>query len=91
MWLHAAVIHLAPQNKSTVSPEKNCLLWVHLDSVPHFCWGIHSLYAHIMARYLGCTIKKPEGQVTRWLEKLQEYNFEIVQQGFNADALSKLL
>ena len=39
-------------------------------------------------------MKEPEGQVARWLEKLQEYNFEIVHRKglrhINADALSRL-
>ena len=38
------------------------------------------------------TLKEPEGQLARWLERLQEYNFEIVHQRGcqhqNADALS---
>eukprot|EP00731_Ephydatia_muelleri_P023001 Em0015g584a len=40
------------------------------------------------------SMKEPEGQVARWLEKLQEYNFEIVHRKglrhINADALSRL-
>ena len=40
------------------------------------------------------SMKEPEGQVARWLEKLQEYNFEIVHRKWlrhiNADALSRL-
>ena len=39
-------------------------------------------------------MKDPEGQVARWLEKLQEFNFEVVHrrglQHTNADALSRL-
>ena len=39
------------------------------------------------------TLKEPEGQLARWLERLQEYNFEIVHrrgcQHQNADALSR--
>ena len=38
--------------------------------------------------------KHPEGQMARWLEKLQEYNFEIIhrrgRQHQNADSLSRL-
>ena len=38
--------------------------------------------------------KQPEGQLARWIEKLQEYNFDIVhrpgKQHSNADALSRL-
>ena len=41
-----------------------------------------------------CNFKNPEGQLARWLEKLQEYDFEIVhRQGklhTNADALSRI-
>ena len=40
------------------------------------------------------SMKEPEGQVARWLEKLQVYNFEIVHRKglrhINADALSRL-
>eukprot|EP00731_Ephydatia_muelleri_P022408 Em0014g999a len=40
------------------------------------------------------SMKEPEGQVARWLEKLQEYNFEIVHRKglrhINADDLSRL-
>lgn len=39
------------------------------------------------------TLKEPEGQLARWLERLQEYNFEIKHrkgcQHQNADALSR--
>ena len=39
--------------------------------------------------------KDPQGQLARWLEKIQEYNFHIVhrkgQRHLNADALSRLL
>ena len=38
--------------------------------------------------------KEPEGQLARWLEKLQEYDFEILHRAGkrhqNADALSRL-
>ena len=40
------------------------------------------------------SMKEPEGHVARWLEKLQEYNFEIVHRKglrhINADAMSRL-
>ena len=40
------------------------------------------------------SMNEPEGQVARWLEKLQEYNFEIVHRKglrhINTDALSRL-
>ena len=40
------------------------------------------------------TFKQPEGQIARWLQKLQEYNFTIVHRPgrhhINADALSRL-
>ena len=40
------------------------------------------------------SFKNPEGQLARWLEKLQEYNFSIVhrpgKKHLNADALSRL-
>jgi len=40
------------------------------------------------------TFKQPEGQMARWLQKLQEYNFTIVyrpgRQHINGDALSRL-
>ena len=39
------------------------------------------------------SFKEPEGQLARWLERLQEYNFEIQHgkgsQHLNADALSR--
>ena len=39
------------------------------------------------------TLKEPEGQLARWLEQLQEYEFEIIhrpgKQHSNADALSR--
>ncbi len=42
-----------------------------------------------------CNFKEPEGQLARWLGKLQEFHFEIVHRGgkkhCNADALSRLL
>ena len=40
------------------------------------------------------SFKEPEGQMARWLEKLQEYDFEIQhrrgRKHTNADALSRL-
>lgn len=39
-------------------------------------------------------LKEPEGQLARWLEKLQEFNFKTVhrrgRKHINADALSRL-
>ena len=41
-----------------------------------------------------CNFKDPEGQLARWLEKLQEFDFKIVHRGgkkhCNADALSRI-
>lgn len=40
------------------------------------------------------SFKQPEGQIARWLQKLQEYNFSIIhrpgKQHSNADALSRI-
>ena len=57
----------------------------------HTSWDTVSIYAPL--QWLYC-IKEPEGQVARWLEKLQEFDFEVTHRRglrhVNADALSRL-
>ena len=47
---------------------------------------------HASLRWL-FNFRRPEGQIARWLQKLQEYNFEVVHRSgkshVNADALSR--
>lgn len=38
-----------------------------------------------------CNFKEPEGQLARWLEKLQELEFDVHRRGKAHDALSRLL
>ena len=36
------------------------------------------------------TFREPEGQIARWIEQLQEYNFTILHRAGNADAMSRI-
>ena len=57
--------------------------------------GLSSRYALIMLLSNGCcrSFREPEGQIARWIQQLQEYNFEVEhrpgKQHGNADALSR--
>ena len=81
MWLHM-VVHLLTK------PEQNyCVTRKELLAVVTFVTQFHTyLPGHTFTLFtdhgLALTwlynMNEPEGQVARWLEKLQTYNFEIV-------------
>ncbi|GBM48877.1 Retrovirus-related Pol polyprotein from transposon 297 [Araneus ventricosus] len=92
---------LAYFSKSLGKPEGNCVtrkeLLAIVKSIEHFH---HYLYGqkfllrtdHASLRWL-LNFKEPEGQIARWIQRLQEYDFEIqYRKGTfhgNADALSR--
>ena len=92
------VVYSPSQNETTVSPGRNCLLCTVVTFVTHFrtyllghTFTLRTDHGPLTWLY---SMKEPEGQVARWLEMLQEYNFEIVHRKglrhINADALSRL-
>ncbi|GBN65899.1 Transposon Ty3-G Gag-Pol polyprotein [Araneus ventricosus] len=89
-------------SKSLGKPERNyCVtrkeLLAIVKSIEHFQ---HYLYGrkfllrtdHASLRWLS-NFKEPEGQIARWIQRLQEYDFEIQHRTWtshrNADALSR--
>ena len=80
-----------------MQPERSFLRWSHSSFTSvHTCWGTVFNYELITVPYNAWLYrtKEPEGQVARWLEKLQQFEFEIIhRKGLrhtNADALSRL-
>ena len=81
--------------ETTVLQEKNCLLWwPSLPTFVHTFWDTDSnsvLHDHGPLKWLYC-MKDPEAQVTRWLEKLQKFDFKVIHRRgsrhVNTDALS---
>ena len=63
------------------------------DHISSIASSLSVLHDHGSLTWLS-NFKHPEGQMARWLEKLQEYNFEIIhrrgRQHQNADSLSRL-
>ncbi|GBO45434.1 Retrovirus-related Pol polyprotein from transposon 297 [Araneus ventricosus] len=88
-------------SKSLGKPERNCVTRKELlgivKSIEHFH---HYLYGrkfllrtdHASLRWL-LNFREPEGQIARWIQRLQEYDFEIQHRKGtshgNADALSR--
>ncbi|GBO14414.1 Retrovirus-related Pol polyprotein from transposon opus [Araneus ventricosus] len=88
-------------SKSLVKPERNCVTHEGLLAIVKYIEHFHQyLYGrkfllrtgHASLRWL-LNFKVPEGQITRWIQRLQEYDFEIQhREGTshgNADALSQ--
>ncbi len=79
-----------------MSQEKSCLLLCTSSSISNiFSTAMNLLLGRITKLSSGCTtLKRPEGQLARWLTSLAEYTFEIVhregRKHSNADALSRI-
>ena len=97
MWLHMHGSHLLTKPERNYCVSRKELLAV-VTFVTHFrtyllghTFTLRTDHGPLTWLY---SMKEPEGQVARWLEKLQEYNFEIVHRKglrhINADALSRL-
>lgn len=60
------------------------------------CWGESSSYKLITTLWCGCmhNFKEPESQLARWLERLEEFYFDMIhcrgKAHCNADALSRM-
>ena len=74
--------------------EESCWQWWHSCSTSgSICWGTPFIIRtdHSALTWLQ-NFKQPEGQLARWLEQLQEYEFTIIHRPgkahCNADALS---
>ena len=77
-----------------VLQEKNCWQWLHsLYTFAHTSWDTVSSYVLTMHPCSGYIVSKSlKVKLPRWLEKLQEFDFEVTHRRglrhVNADALS---
>lgn len=89
-------------SKILTKPERNyCVtrkeLLAIVKSVDHFHWYLSGKEFLVRTDHAALSwllrLKNPEGQVARWMEKLQQYDFKIKhrpgKQHLNADALSR--
>ena len=95
-WWRTTVMRWVVQRGSTASQDESSLHAV-VKSVQHFhpyLYGRHFTICtdHAALRWL-LSFRNPEGQIARWLECLQQYDFEIQHRAGtkhrNADALSR--
>ncbi|GBN28932.1 Retrovirus-related Pol polyprotein from transposon 297 [Araneus ventricosus] len=83
-------------SKSLAKPERNyCVTRKFIENFHHYLYGRKFLLRndHASLRWL-LNFKEPEGHIARWIQRLQEYDFEIQHRKGtshgNADALSRI-